>query len=188
MPAFRALIIAIALVFTCSLVGIVPEAAASNGGNNINPSATATKKKKKPAPQVTKTKPKKAVASASNAPAKGEKRYRTGEVLFVLIAGKTDDDLQDLVRKLANGKEPNKGVNPDEVDYVNAHATSTPVGDIAETRALQAVLGDPVGQLLPQRPLAEDHEAFGAARRLLLKRRLTTIALSPLNSFLARWR
>ena len=101
MPAFRALIIAIALVFTCSLVGIVPEAAASNGGNNINPSATATKKKKKPAPQVTKTKPKKAVASASNAPAKGEKRYRTGEVLFVLIAGKTDDDLQDLVRKEA---------------------------------------------------------------------------------------
>jgi 3-oxoacyl-(acyl-carrier-protein) synthase len=29
----------------------------------------------------------------------------------------------------------------DEVDYLNAHATSTPVGDTSETRVLQAVLG-----------------------------------------------
>ena len=29
----------------------------------------------------------------------------------------------------------------DEVDYVNAHATSTPVGDIFESRALQEILG-----------------------------------------------
>jgi 3-oxoacyl-[acyl-carrier-protein] synthase II len=35
-------------------------------------------------------------------------------------------------------------VEPDEVDYVNAHATSTTVGDAAESRVLEAVLGDAV--------------------------------------------
>ena len=35
-------------------------------------------------------------------------------------------------------------VEPSEVDYINAHATSTPVGDIAETHVIEAVLGDAV--------------------------------------------
>lgn len=35
-------------------------------------------------------------------------------------------------------------VRPDELDYLNAHATSTPVGDRAEARVLQIVLGDAI--------------------------------------------
>lgn len=34
------------------------------------------------------------------------------------------------------------GLTPGEVDYINAHGTSTPVGDTAETRAIKKVFGD----------------------------------------------
>ncbi|MES4887603.1 beta-ketoacyl-[acyl-carrier-protein] synthase family protein [Streptomyces sp. NPDC096012] len=36
----------------------------------------------------------------------------------------------------------NTGLNPAEIVHVNAHATSTPAGDVAELKALRKVLGD----------------------------------------------
>lgn len=39
------------------------------------------------------------------------------------------------------------GVCPDELDYVNAHAAGTPVGDRAETRVLQLALGEAVSRI-----------------------------------------
>lgn len=39
------------------------------------------------------------------------------------------------------------GVTADEVNYINAHATSTPVGDIAEYTALHRVFGDRIKEI-----------------------------------------
>lgn len=39
------------------------------------------------------------------------------------------------------------GATPDEVMHINAHATSTPVGDIAEYKALLAVFGDRISEI-----------------------------------------
>jgi 3-oxoacyl-[acyl-carrier-protein] synthase II len=44
-------------------------------------------------------------------------------------------------RAMANALK-NAGVNPDQVDYLNAHGTSTPLGDVNETNAIKAALGD----------------------------------------------
>ncbi|WP_367392184.1 beta-ketoacyl-ACP synthase II [Lewinella sp. LCG006] len=39
------------------------------------------------------------------------------------------------------------GINIDEVDYINTHGTSTPLGDIAELKAIQQVFGDKIYNL-----------------------------------------
>ena len=49
------------------------------------------------------------------------------------------------------------GVEPGQVDYVNAHATSTPVGDVAEANVLQGVFGP----ALPRVPVSSTKSMTG---------------------------
>jgi 3-oxoacyl-[acyl-carrier-protein] synthase II len=44
-------------------------------------------------------------------------------------------------RSMRNAMQ-NAGINPDAVQYVNAHGTSTPLGDANETNAIKAAFGD----------------------------------------------
>jgi 3-oxoacyl-[acyl-carrier-protein] synthase II len=39
------------------------------------------------------------------------------------------------------------GISPDEVDHVNAHAASTPAGDLAEAKAIRMALGDRANEI-----------------------------------------
>ena len=53
------------------------------------------------------------------------------------------------------------GISPSDVDYINAHATSTPTGDIAEARALNAVFG-PKGPPVSSTKSMTGHECWMA--------------------------
>ena len=45
-------------------------------------------------------------------------------------------------RNVMNLAIKDAGLNPADLDYVNVHGTSTPLGDIAEVKAIQSVFGD----------------------------------------------
>jgi 3-oxoacyl-[acyl-carrier-protein] synthase II len=81
-----------------------------------------------------------------------EAAERRGATPYAEVLGYgATSDAHHMVQPRADGREAARaatialddaGVDPGEIDYVNAHASSTPIGDIAEARALTMALGE----------------------------------------------
>ncbi len=56
---------------------------------------------------------------------------------YHMTAPNVDGPRRSMVMALRNA-----GINPDQIGYVNAHGTSTPLGDLNETNAIKLALGD----------------------------------------------
>ena len=75
-----------------------------------------------------------------------------------ITAPSMDGPRRGMLNALKNG-----GVNADEVDYINAHGTSTPLGDKNETEAMKRVFGDHAYKMVVNSTKSMTGHLLGAA-------------------------
>lgn len=84
--------------------------------------------------------------------------YGMSSDAYHITAPDLDGPRRGIMAALRNG-----GINPDEVHYVNAHGTSTPLGDKNETQALKAAFGDHAKNLVVNSTKSMTGHLLGAA-------------------------
>ena len=85
-------------------------------------------------------------------------RARGAKMYAELLGYGLSSDAAHVTEPDPSGKNPARAMNmafrdasisPDEVDYINAHGTSTPLGDASETKVIKLALGEEVARKTP---------------------------------------